>query len=440
MELRQETEALRSHKVASHRRAIKTRIVFTPLYTVLIVLYLLSSSEGRTQGCECPTATVLDQFPSSLPSNTCCLNFTGSSLFNVSWTALASLESLEILDLSLCNLTHIDDETAAGLAFPSLRELYLSQNQLKSVPRTFLADAESLEVLDLGRNLLQDLPVDFLLNSSSSLRVLLLGGNRLQFIPSSVFKDSLQRLDLAGNLWNCTCALVEELQQVQFGNSTIVEDTVRNLTCASPLKLAGRAVWSIQAKNVCPLEPTSLSALFILLPLFLLVILLLCWCCGKKENKKKDSSTIRSCKKDTHLSRNGRWAQDKLPFGEKAAADSAKDAMLKNQLMLRPSSALLGSTRDIYEEVEVKLGSVDSLGPPPSTSSADGAVGKEEHKEKEEEDSKQDLETVSVTEVMKDSADREKAYMTQSTKYYSLVPGLEIEDSDHGEYESVDLS
>lgn len=75
---------------------------------------------------------------------------------------------------------------------------------------------------------------------------------------------------------------------------------------------------------------------------------------------------------------------------------------------------------------------MDSLGPPPSTSS-----GKEEHQEL---DSKQDIEAVSVSEVMRDSTDREKAYMTQSTKYYSLVPGLEIDDSDHGEYESVDLS
>lgn len=110
------------------------------------------------------------------------------------------------------------------------------------------------------------------------------------------------------------------------------------------------------------------------------------------------------------------------------SVDRGKEVILRNQLMLRPSSTLLDSTRDIYEEVEVKLGSVDSLAPPPSTCSTEGAAGK------------QDLDTVSVSEVMKDSADREKAYLTQSTEYYSLVPGIEIEDSDHGEYESVDLS
>ncbi|XP_036412276.1 leucine-rich repeat-containing protein 26 [Colossoma macropomum] len=405
---------------------------------VLFILYLASGSEGQSQRCECLAAMVLPQLPSNLPNETCCLNFSGSSLNNLSWTAFGSLAKLEILDLSFCNLTHVD-ETAVGFKLSSLRELYLGHNQLRSVPRTFLANAYSLEVLDLRDNLMEDLPVDFL-QSSNLLRVLLLDGNRLQFLPSTIFKPSLQQLDLEGNPWNCTCSLAEELQKVRNGNSTSLEDIVGNLTCASPPRLAGKTVWSVQAKDICPPGRTSLSALFILLPLFLLLVLLLCWCCGK-TGKKKETQTSRSCKKDTHLNRNGRWAQEKPAFEEKAGAgESAKDAMLKNQLMLRPSSALLGSTRDIYEEVEVKLGSVDSLGPPPSTSSAEGTVDKVENEEKEEEDSKQDLETVSVTEVMKDSADREKAYMTQSTKYYSLVPGLEIEDSDHGEYESVDLS
>lgn len=336
------------------------------------------------------------------------------------------------MDLSFCNLTHID-EIDVGFTFHSLRELYLGHNQLTSVPRTFLANAYSLEVLDLGGNLLKDLPVAFLQNSSS-LHVLLLERNDLHFLPSSVLKPSLQQLNLLGNPWNCTCLLVEELHKVQPANFTSWEVLVGNLTCASPPKLAGKTVWSVEVKDICPPAHTSLTALFILLPLFLLLVLLICWCCGKKGSKTE------SYKKDAHVDRNGRWVLEKQAFGEKADGNSAKEAMLKNQLMLRPSSALLGSTRDIYEEVEVKLGSVDSLGPPPSTSSAEGIIAKGERKERDEVDSKQDLETLSVTEVMKDSADREKAYMTQSTKYYSLVPGLELEDSDHAEYESVDLS
>ncbi|TUG21030.1 hypothetical protein Baya_16832 [Bagarius yarrelli] len=184
-----------------------------------------------------------------------------------------------------------------------------------------------------------------------------------------------------------------------------------NLTCLSPESLSGRVLKSVYVQEVCRLS--DLTALFILLPLLAVALLMLFWCCGRKD-EKKDLQKIRTVRiKNEDLNN-----------------ESTKDCVLKNQLMIRPSSALLGSTRDIYEEVEIKLGSVDSLGPPPSTTSV-----KEENQEL---DSKQDLETVSVSEVMRDSADREKAYMIQSTKYYILVSGLEIDDSDHGEeFQSV---
>lgn len=53
--------------------------------------------------------------------------------------------------------------------------------------------------------------------------------------------------------------------------------------------------------------------------------------------------------------------------------------------------------------------------------------------------SEPEVDTVSVSEVLKDSADREKIYMSQSTNYYNLVPGIELEDSDNVEYENIDL-
>ncbi|XP_066518595.1 toll-like receptor 3 [Hoplias malabaricus] len=397
------------------------------VYGILSVLCLLSGSAGHIMGrCECPEVMVLDQFHSSFQNETCCLNFTGSSFTDISWETLGSLANLEILDLSLCNLTHIDKTGS----FSSLRKLYLGQNWLRSVPSNFLANAYHLEFLDLGENMLGEIPVDFLQNSKN-LRVLILGGNQLRFLPASIFKPSLRQLDLKDNPWNCDCSFIEELQKIPKSNSTNFETITGNITCTSPPKFAHKSAWSLLATDICS-PSKSLSALFILLPLLLLLVVLLCWCCGKK-GKDNQSPSLRTSSKEVHLDRNGRWVQEKTGFAEKAQEDTTQ----KNQLMLRPSSALLGSTRDIYEEVEVKLGSVDSLGPPPSASSAEGIIGKEK---KEEEDKQQDLETVSVTEVMKDSADREKAYMTQSTKYYSLVPGLEMEDSDHGEYESVDLS
>ncbi|XP_026062504.1 leucine-rich repeat and transmembrane domain-containing protein 2-like [Carassius auratus] len=397
-------------------------LVFFCWFWVLLMLHV---TEGSSKECECPSARILSHFPSELPSDTCCLNYSGSTFNQVPWAAFLRHTHLQVLDLSNCNISHID-HSQVGDAVSSLRELNLSQNRLTSLPDDFLVKAYSLEELDLGENHLKHLPKQFL-QSSDKLRALILGWNQLSALPHSVLKPSLEHLELIGNPWACTCSLLEGLQGCPHTNSSSLQDLVGNLTCASPQNLEGRSVWSLQKTDVCHLA--NLTALFILLPLFLLLSLVLCWCCGS-EKKRKDSSSFSPTRKRSNNSHcNGRWPHAKLPAGESAVSvDGGKEVILKNQLMLQPSSNLLGSTRDIYEEVEIKLGSVDTLAPLPSTCPTEGTAGK------------QDLDTVSVSDVMKDSADREKAYLTQSTEYYSLVPGIEIEDSDHGEYESVDLS
>ncbi|KAL0200713.1 hypothetical protein M9458_003900, partial [Cirrhinus mrigala] len=370
-----------------------------------------------TKECECPSASILSHFPSEVPNDTCCLNYSGSTFNQVPWAAFLSHTHLQVLDLTNCNISHID-HSEVGDAVSSLRELYLSQNGLTSLPADFLTKSHSLEVLDLGENHLKHLPEHFL-ESSDKLRVLILEWNQLSALPHSALKPSLEHLELVGNPWACTCSLWEGLQGILHNSSSSLQDLVGNLTCASPQNLTGRLVWSLQTGDVCHLA--NLTALFILLPLFLLLSLVLCWCCGRKKKRKESSSFSPNRKRPNNSHCNGRWPHAKLPTGQSAVAvDDGKEVILRNQLMLQPSSNLLGSTRDIYEEVEIKLGSVDSLAPPPSTCSTEGTAGK------------QDLDT--------DSADREKAYLTQSTEYYSLVPGIEIEDSDHGEYESVDLS
>ncbi|XP_073705088.1 uncharacterized protein [Garra rufa] len=389
------------------------------------ILQMLHVTEGSAKECGCPSVSILSHFPSEVPNDTCCLNYSGSTFSQVPWEAFLSHTHLQVLDLTNCNISHID-HSEVGDAVSSLRELYLSQNRLTSLPADFLNKAYSLEVLDLGENRLKHLPEQFL-QSSDKLRALILEWNQLSALPHSVLKPSLERLELAGNPWACTCSLWEGLQTGLHDNSSNLHDLVGNLSCAAPQNLEGRSVWSLQTSDVCHLA--NLTALFILLPLFLLLSLVLCWCCGRKKKRKESSSFSPTRKRSNNSHCNGRWPHAKLPASESAvAADGGKEVILRNQLILQPSSNLLGSTRDIYEEVEIKLGSVDSLAPPPSTCSTEGTAGK------------QDLDTVSVSEVMKDSADREKAYLTQSTEYYSLVPGIEIEDSDHGEYESVDLS
>ncbi|XP_042283337.1 SLIT and NTRK-like protein 5 isoform X1 [Thunnus maccoyii] len=401
----------------------------------VLLLFTLLVKTRLVGGCVCPAATVLSQFPSEVSAGACCLNYSGSAFSHVRWSVFTNETNIEILDLSNCNITSVDMH---GKVASTLQKVYLDHNRLTTLPREFLASQPSLMEVDLSGNLLQELPEGFL-QDSDNLQRLYLQGNQLRFLPGSVLqKPSLKRLELYGNPWDCSCLLLEGLEEGKQANRTTkLQDLVGNLTCASPRNLAGRVVWSARLSDVC--RPAGLTALFIVLPLLILSALVLCWCCGRKRKKKE--APVFSTSKKRASSCNGQKHRSKQPPGageQYKAGGGGHEGILKNQLLLRPASALLGSTRDIYEEVEIKLGSVESL--PRASSCCSSTTEGRQGSQEPDRASKTELDTVSVTEVMKDSADREKAYMTQSTEYYSLVPGIELEDSDHGEYENVDLS
>lgn len=399
----------------------------------ILLLFTLLVKMGLVGGCVCPAATVLSQFPSEVSAGVCCLNYSGSTFSDVHWSVFTNETNIQILDLSNCNITSVN---RWGKVASTLQKVYLNHNRLTVLPREFLAGQPSLMEVDLTGNLLQELPEGFL-EDSDSLQRLYLQENQLRFLPGSVLqKPNLKRLELDGNPWECSCLFLENLEEGRKANRTTkLQDLVGNLTCVSPRNVAGRLVWSVKISNAC--RPAGLTALFIVLPLLILSALVLCWCCGRKRTKKE--APVFSASKKRASSCNGQKHRSKQPVaGEQHKGGGCNEGILKNQLLLRPSSALLGSTRDIYEEVEIKLGSVESL--PQAASCCSSATGGRQGSQEPDRASKTELDTVSVTEVLKDSADREKAYMTQSTEYYSLVPGIELEDSDHGEYENVDLS
>ncbi|XP_008290021.1 leucine-rich repeat and transmembrane domain-containing protein 2 [Stegastes partitus] len=395
----------------------------------LLLVFMFLVNTGLVTGCVCPAATILSQFPSEVPADVCCLNYSGSAFSSVRWSVFTNETSVETLDLSNCNISSVDSK---GKEVSSLQRVLLAHNRLTELPREFLANQPGLLEVDLSGNLLEELPEGFL-QASEGLQKLYLQGNQLRDLPGAVLqKPSLQRLELDGNRWDCSCLLLGGVEAGgQANRTTRLQDLVGNLTCSSPRHLAGRTVFSVRLSDVC--RPAGLTALFIVLPLLILSALLLCWCCGRKRKKKETPVFSISKKRAPSSSCNGQKHQrhKQLPSAAEPSKDCGKEGILKNQLLLRPASALLGSTRDIYEEVEIKLGSVESL---PRVSSRCSSS------QEPDGTSKTELDTVSVTEVMKDSTDREKAYLTQSTEYYSLVPGIELDDSDHGEYENVDLS
>ncbi|KAM4023164.1 uncharacterized protein ACNLHF_027978 isoform 1-T5 [Anomaloglossus baeobatrachus] len=410
------------------------------LFVLLVVLAGISAEDP----CTC---IVLEEEVdwSLLTSDRCCVNIT-LSVSALEWNLFTALPSLRVLDLSNSGILEITD-SERGRNQTLVEMLYMDHNHLTELPDGFLSNAPNLRVLHLEFNKLHHLPSHFL-QVSNFLQELHLSHNNLRSFPSSLLRPSLTIFGFLNNSLDCTCALYDQLEpRIRNNDSRLLLD---DIVCASPKDANGWKILDIPRTSLC--RSHSLTIALICIPLVVLV-LLTCWyvCCRKQKGAYP--STRRECSLVT-VDRNGVGSTGEYHHYEprdnfqKERRDH--DAhQFKDPILLRPSAALLGSNRDLYEEVEIKMGtSADSL----VGDGQDGHAGPglmlavEEEEEEEEEEEVQmmpdepEVETVSVTDVMKDSSDREKLYLNQTLDYYSLVPDIELEDSDHCEYESVDLS
>ncbi|XP_069835470.1 uncharacterized protein [Dendropsophus ebraccatus] len=410
----------------------------------LIILGLLAGISAEDP-CTC---IVLEQEAdwSLLMSDPCCVSL-NLSVDTLEWNLFTSLRNLRILNLSNSGVMQITD-SEGGKNRTLIEILYMNHNHLTELPAGFLSNAPNLKVLHLQYNKLHQLPPNFL-QVSDLLKELRLNNNNLNSFPTSLLRPSLTVFGFLNNSLDCSCAFYDQLEPKFHSNNT--RQLLEEVICASPKDANGQVILDVPRGAVC--RSHSLTVALICIPLVVLV-LLLCWyvCC--RRQKGAYPNTRRECSLVT-VDRNGAGNMGEYHHYEPRhhfQKDRREQEVhqFKDPILLRPSAALLGSNRDLYEEVEIKLGtSSDSLveGNGREGREATGlmlAVAEEEEEEEEEEvemkSDEAEVETVSVTEVMKDSSDREKLYLNQTTDYYSLVPEIELEDSDHCEYENVDLS
>ncbi|XP_069798470.1 uncharacterized protein [Narcine bancroftii] len=394
----------------------------------ILLLASISTHGAVNEVCKCDGSLDFRTFNLSYAREQCCLNFTGSSIGALHWNGFAGLTRLEILDLSSCNISdifNIDDD------LHSLEILNLDQNHLKRLPSNFLSNAPNLKILHLEKNHLQELPED-ILDASNQIQQLYLDFNKLISIPPNVFKPSLEKLSLFNNTLQCTCALYDALAKY---NTSVLETGPMCYTAQHP---KGLNITGLHRSDIC--RSHGLTALFICLPLILILALVLgCICCRRRSDFKEIRQDNHICtveKSGFTNMEDHHYITCRTPEPTPTLTGHDNSMLARNQLMLRPSVALLGSNRDLYEEVEIKLGgSVDSI-----TATNDTYLNMSTSKT---EDVKEEVsaqpEVTSVTEELQD-VDRQRLYMNKSTNYYNLVPGIELDDSDHGEYENIDLS
>ncbi|XP_075280204.1 uncharacterized protein LOC142361698 [Opisthocomus hoazin] len=385
------------------------------------------------RSCNCTEPVEFQALREAPLPESCCLNFTGSNITRLDWGELVGVRGLRELHLSHCSITDISNAQGDP---PALETLHLSHNLLESLPESFLEDAPNLRVLYLDSNRLQELPKSFL-KASAQVQEVYLGFNALTFLPASLLKPSLIQLQLSNNSWDCNCALLTNLE----GWPSLVNEVI----CHTPERYCGINIWSIPQDDLC--RSHSLTALFICLPP-LLILASITWCFCRRKRKTNYSLQSRSQSRLATVERGSvpvpvephHYVPYELPA---APSKTEKKVALGSQVLLQPSVDPLESVRDLYEEVEIQVGS-------PSSSQAQAHEGWQGMGPGRQQDTlapraeelggnETEVDTVSVSEVLKDSSDREKIYMSQSTNYYNLVPGIELEDSDNLEYENIDL-
>ncbi|XP_030311130.1 chondroadherin-like protein [Calypte anna] len=400
--------------------------------------FLLAASlalDAAPQSCNCTEPMDFQAFQEAPLPESCCLNFTSSNITHLDWGALVGVKGLRELYLSHCSITDITN--AQGVP-PALEILHLSHNLLESLPGSFLEDAPNLKILYLDSNQLQELPKSFL-KASTQVQEVYLGSNALTILPTSLLKPSLLQLQLSNNSWDCSCAFLSNLE----GWPSLAAEVI----CHTPERYHGMDLQSIPRDELC--RSHNLTALFICLPP-LLILVSITWCFCRRKRKTNYSIQRRSQSHTATAERGDipvpaephHYVPYELPA---VPSETEKNVLLGSKVLLQPSADLLESSKDLYEEVEIQVGSSSCSQVPARKGQQGRAVGRQQdtpsQRAEELGSSEPEVDTVSVSEVLKDSADREKMYMIQSTNYYNLVPGIELEDSDNIEleYESIDL-
>ncbi|KAH0618087.1 hypothetical protein JD844_017068 [Phrynosoma platyrhinos] len=174
-------------------------------------------------------------------------------VFNLSSTGFKHIDrslppDIEILDLSANHIFTLD------LSIPGLKELYLSNNRLQTIPS--VKGLPSLEVLSLDHNQLSQLPTEGLLHLKN-----------------------LHSLKAGHNLYNCSCRrTIKEIQDLATSKASL-PDWPHDYICSSPpdyqdYVLNEVPLSSLQCSKAATVRQESVVPLLTCLHLVLALVLL----------------------------------------------------------------------------------------------------------------------------------------------------------------------
>lgn len=159
-----------------------------------------------------------------------------TQLSTVPWNLFANMTGLDRLNLNLNeHLSTLPD--GFFCCNRNLTKLSLRSNALRNLPPRLFSQLPNLQMLQLLRNRLGSLP-DGIFHDLRSIEEIELNGNELQTLPGDVFataSSALRKVTLSENPWNCECIIMPFAAWVR-GNVALVEDEAA-VVCQEPSRL-----------------------------------------------------------------------------------------------------------------------------------------------------------------------------------------------------------
>uniref|UniRef100_A0A9J8BNC4 LRRCT domain-containing protein n=1 Tax=Cyprinus carpio carpio TaxID=630221 RepID=A0A9J8BNC4_CYPCA len=236
----------------------------------------------------------LTAVPDGIHTDTQVLVLTGNQFTSLSWSMYSGFTELHELDLSHNHISTLEPVSNSvflsgpvleklsvlrlsgnrltglgGLAFrcaPSLMEIFLDRNQIRSLHDGTFSELPHLEVINLSQNKLPVLPPRLLERvSSSGLKTFDLENNSVSLMPDLFFssKPELPYVYLTHNPWLCSCAVgylhsflnEQEHNIYMHDGPNDILPAADSVVCSGPPHLLKRPIIELEESDFCPPDP-----------------------------------------------------------------------------------------------------------------------------------------------------------------------------------------